>query len=182
MSSQTDLTHEDVKKILELVDQSDSVELLLEYGEFKLHVRKGCAGHGNSGLLQSRAGISADKSGALSPPADAVASSITEASAEVGGTTGQSARNNAAPAALPEGAVPIRAPMLGRFYRASSPSEPPFVEVGSKVSVDDTVGIIEVMKLFNEVKSSVSGTVIEVCTANEGMVEEGDLLLAIQPD
>lgn len=182
MSSQTDLTHEDVRRILELVDQSEGVELLVEYGEFKLHVRKGCTGPADSGLLQSYEDVRANRSDTVSPSADAVAFPAAETSAKVSETTGQSSKNNEAPDALPEGAVAIHAPMLGRFYRASSPSEPPFVEVGSKVSVDDTVGIIEVMKLFNEVRSGVAGTVVKVCVANEGMVEEGDLLFAIQPD
>jgi acetyl-CoA carboxylase biotin carboxyl carrier protein len=72
--------------------------------------------------------------------------------------------------------------MMGRFFRAPSPTEPPFVEPGGRVGPEDTVCLLEVMKLFSSVKAGVAGTVEAVLAENEAMVEEGQPLLAIRPD
>ncbi len=77
--------------------------------------------------------------------------------------------------------VTIEAPMLGIFYSADAPGEPPFVEPGSRVEPDTTVCIIEVMKMMNSVPAGVSGTVVEVCRDNGEMVKEGDPLFRIAP-
>lgn len=79
------------------------------------------------------------------------------------------------------GLVAIKAPMAGTYYAASGPGEPPFVEVGSRVSDRDIIGIIEVMKLFNSIPAGVSGTVEEVCVVNEQVVSAGDSILWIRP-
>jgi acetyl-CoA carboxylase biotin carboxyl carrier protein len=71
--------------------------------------------------------------------------------------------------------------MLGTFYCAPSPGERPFVEVGSEVSLADTVCLVEVMKLFNSVKAGVAGTVVEVLVENGAMVEYDQVLMVIKP-
>ena len=76
----------------------------------------------------------------------------------------------------------MSAPLLGIFYRASSPGEKPFVEVGQKVAADDTICLIEVMKLFNSVKAGVAGTVTRIVAENGKMVENGQVLIHIKPD
>jgi biotin carboxyl carrier protein len=80
-----------------------------------------------------------------------------------------------------EGLVTISSPMLGTFYRAESPGSPPFVEVGARVEPDTTVAIIEVMKMMNSVPAGVSGTVVEVCSQNAGLVEYGAPLFRVRP-
>nr|WP_307991909.1 acetyl-CoA carboxylase biotin carboxyl carrier protein [uncultured Niameybacter sp.] len=65
----------------------------------------------------------------------------------------------------------IKSPMVGTFYRASSPDQPPFVQVGSKVKKGDTICIIEAMKLMNEVEAEQDGEIIEILVENEEMVE-----------
>ncbi len=72
--------------------------------------------------------------------------------------------------------------MLGIFYRAPKPGEPPFVEVGSKVGEDTVIGIIEVMKLMNTVHAGVKGTVVEILAANGALVEYGEVLLRVRPE
>ena len=67
---------------------------------------------------------------------------------------------------VPDGVVAIRAPMLGIFYRAPSPGEKPFVEVGQRVRADDTVGLIEVMKLFNSIRAGLDGEVVKILVDN----------------
>ena len=80
------------------------------------------------------------------------------------------------------GLLEIRAPMLGRFFRASSPSEPAYVEVGSRVQPEDTVCMLEVMKLFNTVPAGVAGTIVEILVENGAMVEHDAVLFRVRPE
>lgn len=81
-----------------------------------------------------------------------------------------------------EGLVPIRSIMVGSFYAASSPDVPPFVAVGDKVSADSVVCIIEAMKVFNEVKAEVSGTIERICVENGDVVEHDQPLFMVRPN
>ena len=90
----------------------------------------------------------------------------------------------AAPEAAPEKApeVPVEAsesPLVGTFYRAPSPDAKPFVEVGDRVTADTTVGIIEAMKVMNEVKAEKAGIIKEVLVDNGDPVEYGQKLFVI---
>ena len=69
--------------------------------------------------------------------------------------------------------------MLGTFYRAQTPGAPPFVEVGQRVRADDTVCLIEVMKLFNSVKAGVDGVVTQILAENAKLVEYNEVLIII---
>lgn len=80
-----------------------------------------------------------------------------------------------------EGLVAVRSPILGIFYRAPKPGAPPFVEVGATVGAEDTVCLIEVMKLFNTVAAGVAGRIARVCAENGAMVEFGQVLFLIEP-
>ena len=90
----------------------------------------------------------------------------------------------AAPAVPPGNGKPtkeIASPMVGTFYRSSSPEAPPFVEVGQIVEVGQVVCIIEAMKLMNEIKSEVKGKVIEAAVDNAEPVEFGQALFVVEP-
>jgi acetyl-CoA carboxylase biotin carboxyl carrier protein len=78
-----------------------------------------------------------------------------------------------------EGVV-IASPMLGTFYRAEGPGRPPFVEVGSRVEPQTTVGIVEVMKMMNSVPAGVTGVIEEVCAENAQLVEYGQPLFRVR--
>lgn len=146
-----ELTHEDVQRILKIIEEAKHLEEFdLAYGDFRLHIRRHGSGEPQPG-----------PSGASLPPA-----------AEPG---------RAAPPPVPEGMVAIRAPMLGNFYRAPSPAEKPFVEVGQAVRSDDTVCLIEVMKLFNSIKAGVDGKVAEIRAENGKLVEYNEVLIVIDP-
>jgi acetyl-CoA carboxylase biotin carboxyl carrier protein len=80
----------------------------------------------------------------------------------------------------PEGAI-ITAPMLGTFYRTPAPGEPPFVDVGDAVEVGQTIGIIEAMKIMNEIPAEVAGVVAEFLVKNGQPVEYGQPLLRLAP-
>ncbi|MDX6537746.1 MAG: acetyl-CoA carboxylase biotin carboxyl carrier protein [Gaiellales bacterium] len=140
MSDAPDLTPDDVKEILRLVDESQFDEFELETPRLSIRFRRGEA--------PERAGASSD----AGPPARAAA-----------------------------GLVDVTAPMVGTFYRAPGPGEPPFVEVGSSVEDTTQVCILEVMKLMSAVVAGTSGVVAEIVVANGSAVAYGDVLFRISP-
>ena len=77
--------------------------------------------------------------------------------------------------------VVVTAPMVGTFYRASEPGAEPFVKVGSRVQANDTVCIIEVMKLMNALGAEAAGVVVDVLVADGQTVEYGQPLIVIDP-
>lgn len=85
-------------------------------------------------------------------------------------------------ASAPSRTVEIKSPMIGTFYRSSTPDTPPFVSVGDKVSKGQAVCIIEAMKLFNEIESEVSGTIVKVMVENSSPVEYDQVLFVVEPD
>ena len=92
-----------------------------------------------------------------------------------------------APAAKPrrngeDGLVEISSPLLGIYYRAPKPGEPPFVEVGQKVDTETVIGIVEVMKLMNSVSAGVSGEIVDILAPNGELVEHGEVLMLVRPD
>jgi oxaloacetate decarboxylase (Na+ extruding) subunit alpha len=89
----------------------------------------------------------------------------------------------AAPAGAPlaDGTVRVESPMVGVFYRAPSPGAPAFVDVGDTVMPNQTLCVLEAMKLFNELKSEVAGVVVRIHAENAQPVEYGQLLFEIEP-
>ena len=158
------LTHNDVKTILEIVDRAEHLdEIELVFAGLKLHVRR------SGGEPMSRS--SSPVSRAAATPAAAPAAALQTA------TSGMAAHRELAP-----NEVALRAPMLGTFYRAASPGDKPFVEVGQRVKADDTVGVIEVMKLFNNIRAGVDGTVVRIEAENSQLVEYDAPLVIIAKD
>lgn len=78
--------------------------------------------------------------------------------------------------------VEVSSPMVGTFYRAPSPGAPPFVEVGDRVKIGQTLCILEAMKLMNELECEVSGVIKEICVENAQPVEFGHRLFLIDPE
>ena len=77
--------------------------------------------------------------------------------------------------------VEIKSPMVGTFYRSSSPDKPPYVKVGDSVAQGDTVCIVEAMKLFNEIESEVSGKIVKVMIEDASPVEYDQVLFLVDP-
>ena len=107
------------------------------------------------------------------------------APAETGATTIALSQPAVTPAArtLPrtDGTLEVRAPMVGTFYRAPSPKDPPFVEVGSVVKPGQPLGLIEVMKLYTTLEAKQAGKVVDIPAANGALVEYDQVLFVIQP-
>ena len=87
----------------------------------------------------------------------------------------------ASPASAPaSGGIEVKSPMVGTFYGSPSPESPAFISVGQEITPDTVVCIIEAMKVMNEVKSEVSGTVTEICAENGKPVQYGQALFRLK--
>ncbi|RME73137.1 MAG: acetyl-CoA carboxylase biotin carboxyl carrier protein [Planctomycetota bacterium] len=135
--------------------QHDLSEVSIEQRGCKVRVRRGAR-------LAMPPAIAAS-------PAVAAAPATAPATSSPGGT-----------AAVDEGLVEVSSPMVGTFYRAPSPESDPFVEVGDRVEPDTVLCIIEAMKVMNEIKAEVAGTVEEILVANGEAVEFGQPLFRIR--
>jgi acetyl-CoA carboxylase biotin carboxyl carrier protein len=157
------LTDEDVREILHLLDSSGTNEFILETEGFKLTLRRGsgCWTREQQTLTQPRIVKGAHA------PAGAAADPQTTA-AETG--------------ARDDGLVNIAAPIVGTFYRAPKPGAAPFVDIGSRVEPNTVIAIIEVMKLMNSIPAGMTGTVAEICIADGEFVERGRTLMRATPD
>ena len=157
------LSDDDVREILRIIDESDLAELEIETEGFSLYVRRG----GGDGEASSRPRVRHVTERGTARPAP-------------GGP--DASASPAAPAAeIGDGLVAINAPMLGTFYRAEAPGQPPFVEVGSPVEPDTIVCIIEVMKMMNSIPAGVAGTIAAVQADNAQLVEYGQPLFGVEP-
>jgi len=151
-----ELTYEDLLKIAEAIRAASHFsEFRLKVGEIEVSVRR-ANGAGAAAPRPQSASLDAPPEGA---PGRKVLSKIE----------------------IPDEVPAVRAPMVGTFYRAPSPGAPSFVEAGSKVEPGTVVGIIEVMKLMNQVEAGVRGVVKEVLVGNAEAVEHGQALMLIDP-
>jgi acetyl-CoA carboxylase biotin carboxyl carrier protein len=167
-----DLTEDDVLHILKLIDESKFDYFQLEVGELKITVSKG----------EPIPLASSSASAAASPSPAPVAAQTPKATPAAPPTAVQSpAPKVDASAAAAQGLLPITAPLLGTFYVAPEPGAPPFVQVGAAITEDTTVGLIEVMKVFNSVRASVKGTIVQVVAQNGQFVEYGQPLFLVKP-
>jgi acetyl-CoA carboxylase biotin carboxyl carrier protein len=163
-----ELTEDDVLHILKLIDESKFDYFQLEVGELKITVSKG-----------DPIPISSSPQGA--PISQTARAAAVESPKPTPAAPQSTAPKVDAKAAAAEGLLPITAPLLGTFYIAPEPGAPPFVQIGAAITEDTTVGLIEVMKVFNSVRSSVKGTVVQVVAQNGQFVEYGQTLFLVKP-
>jgi acetyl-CoA carboxylase biotin carboxyl carrier protein len=144
-----------VKKLIELLEESDIAEIEIHEGEESVRISR----HGSMVMpaMMPQASATVPQPAATASPA-----AVTEeASAEIEGHA-------------------VRSPMVGTFYRSPSPGSKPFVEVGQQVSAGDTLCIIEAMKILNQIESDKSGTIKQILVENGEPVEYNEPLFIIE--
>jgi len=161
-----ELTQDEVLKILDLIEKSNFDYMQLQVGELKLTVSKGNYIPGASPAAPQQT----EKPAKPQTPAKE-AKAKEKASAQ-----------KRKEAHKIDGGLEIPAPIVGTFYAAPEPGAAPFVKLGSKIDEETTVGLIEVMKVFNAVQSRVRGTIADVCVQNGQFVEYGQTLFVVKPD
>jgi acetyl-CoA carboxylase biotin carboxyl carrier protein len=158
-----------LKTLVDLVSESNISELEITEAEGKVRIVKADPGLARpSGTWVSGPAMSAPM---MAPPMTAPAQLATGPAA---------AQPAAAPAAPPETGHVIRSPMVGTFYRSSSPGAKPLVEVGQAVKEGDPICIIEAMKIMNEIDADKAGTITKILAENGQAVEFDQPLLVIE--
>ncbi len=156
----------EIQSLIKFVAKSGASEVKLEMEDVKITIKTGS--EKETTILQTAA-----------PMAPVAAQPIAAAPAPAAPV----AETPATPAASDDESnyLTIKSPIIGTLYRKPSPDKPTFVEVGSKISAGDTVCIIEAMKLFNEIESEVSGTIVKVLVDDSTPVEFDQPLFLVDP-
>jgi len=160
------LTFDQIKELIELVAERDLGGLELERSGFRLEI---------SGRPRAEAAPAAAPAAPAPPPSAAPATTAPPSGGDAQGTGagGTAAAELDASHSLPS-------PIVGTFYRASSPDADPFVEVGDPVKAGQVLCIVEAMKLMNEIESDVAGTIVAIHPKNAQPVEYGEPLFSIR--
>ena len=145
-----------VKKLIEMLEESSLAEIEINEGEESIRI---------------------SRASSIMPQVPVQAPMMAPAAAPVA-STGEAPKAESEATAV-EGHT-VNSPMVGTFYRASSPGAKPFVEVGQQVNVGDTLCIIEAMKMLNEIESDKAGIVKAVLKENAQPVEYGEALFVIE--
>jgi acetyl-CoA carboxylase biotin carboxyl carrier protein len=151
----------DIKAILDLMKKNSVSEFELERQDFKIRLKRGVTGPVSAAQLDETIIYAPALTGA--PTAIATTGTVTAS----------------APSASNE--IEVKSPMIGTFYRSPSPESASYVDVGSEVSPESVVCIIEAMKVMNEIKSEVKGVITQVLVENGKPVEFGQPLFKVRP-
>lgn len=160
---QTEMKTSEIRDLIDFIAQSGLNEVDIETKELKLHVKR----EPDQKVLKSSPQVMTAPAAPAPTPVAAVAAPVAKVEK---------------PVAASKTTVDIKSPMIGTFYRTANPDSPPFISVGDKVSKGQTVCIIEAMKLFNEIESEVSGTIVKVMVENSSPVEYDQVLFVVEPD
>jgi oxaloacetate decarboxylase alpha subunit len=156
----------ELKELIDMLKNTDITEIEIERSGVKVRVRKG--GDVSFHPVMPRMEY---------PPASIVAPAVAEPEKPAAAVP--------APAPVPAAAlsnqIRVTSPIVGTFYRSSSPEKPPYVEVGDIVKKGQVLCIIEAMKLMNEIESETAGKVVQIIAENGQPVEYGQPLFVIEP-
>jgi acetyl-CoA carboxylase biotin carboxyl carrier protein len=171
------MTYKEIQDLLKFISKSEIAEVKIKEGEFELIVR-------NKNYTKK----------ALSTPTPIVSTPVVQsipaaAPAEIPAAAPEAKPAAPAPkieeaASAPEsteGLLEVKSPIVGTFYRSSSPDKPAYVSVGDTIAQGDVVCIVEAMKLFNEIESEVAGKVVKVLVDDASPVEYDQVLFLVDP-
>ena len=156
----------DIKAIIDLMKKNSITEFELEEKDSKLRLKRGLAN--GSPAIQSDESLSMQPISPQAPSPTAISQSIAPANAPAG-------------AAVSTGEIDIKSPMIGTFYRSPSPEAGVYVDSGSEVTSESVVCIIEAMKVMNEIKAEIKGTITQVLVESGKPVEFGQPLFRVRP-
>lgn len=155
---------DDIKRLADLVEKNGLSELRYEQGDLRITLRTAAY----------------RPAAPLTPAAMPVIGSVFADDAPYEDAPLVTEVGSAEGAPLTDG-VSIEAPIMGVFYRAAKPDDPPFVEVGDSVEVGQVIGLIEAMKTFSEVEAEAAGIVQAIAAQNGTLVQPGDALIILKP-
>jgi acetyl-CoA carboxylase biotin carboxyl carrier protein len=163
------INFQELRELLGTIAQTDITELTLKNEDFELTVKKGVGVFGTE--RTGTATVSTAMPNNLTSPKPIALPTVNNNGERT---------ETPAPSPVDKKWIAITSPMVGTFYRAPAPDEAAFVEVGDRISKNQTVCIIEAMKLMNEIESELSGVVMEVLVENGQPVEYGQNLMWVK--
>jgi acetyl-CoA carboxylase biotin carboxyl carrier protein len=146
-----------IRELIEIMKENDLVEVTIEHGDDKLRLKRACAQTTMTGMPFMGLPVPAHSNGS--------AQNVTDKTANAD-----------------EGLIDITSPIVGTFYEAPSPDSPHYAEIGTHVSPSSVVCIIEAMKVMNEIKAEVSGTIVQILVRNGQAVEFGQPMFKVKPN
>jgi acetyl-CoA carboxylase biotin carboxyl carrier protein len=150
-----------IKTLIDILEQSNLAEIEIKEGEESVRLSRMPKGGAPAPVMMPAAQVHVESPRAAAPAAAPTAAATPPADK-----------------GLPPGHV-VRSPMVGTFYASANPETPPFVKVGQSVKAGDTLGIIEAMKMFNQIEADHAGTVVAVLATNGQPVEFDEPLFVI---
>jgi acetyl-CoA carboxylase biotin carboxyl carrier protein len=155
-----------LKTLIDLVSESQVQELEITEAEGKVRIVKGSGGmvYSTAPAMMPQPMMPQQAAPHMMPAAPVAAPALSEAAADVVALAGHT----------------VKSPMVGSFYRTSSPGAKPFVEIGDTVAVGDTICIIEAMKIMNEIEADKAGVIKKIMVDNGAAVEYGQPLFVIE--
>jgi acetyl-CoA carboxylase biotin carboxyl carrier protein len=157
-----DMDIKEIQELIKFVAKSGVSEVSIDRKDFKITIKA----TGSAPVVVNATVPAAPAPQMIAAPAPAAAPAPTTAPA---------------PAAEASNLITIKSPMIGTFYRSSSPDKPSFVNVGDEIGTGKVVCIIEAMKLFNEIESEVSGKIVKILVDNATPVEYDQPLFLVEP-
>jgi len=158
---------QELRELLSAIDKTDITEFTLKSDDFEITLRKETVVHASETNVVIQE--------ALPPAASPVVNQTTTNVPTIVTTESTSSPIDQ------KNLLDVTSPMVGTFYRAPNPDDPPFVTVGDRISNGQTVCILEAMKLMNELESEVSGQIVEILAQNGEPVEFGQVLMRVDP-
>lgn len=160
------MTYKEIQELIRQVAKSDLAEVKVKDAESEVTIRTKYFAGGKEGIITYQA-------------APQVAPLRTDPPAASAAVQPSEATEKSAPE-VNSGLKEIRSPMVGTFYRSSGPDKPPYIKPGDSVSAGSVVCIVEAMKLFNEIESDISGTIVKVMVEDATPVEYDQVLFLVE--
>ena len=160
----------DIQNLIKFVAKSGAQEVKLEMEDIKITIKTGGSSNNieSNGLLQNVNPLSIS-----AVPPQSLQVPLSESKSADDKKDDSSSED--------DGLITIKSPIIGTFYRKSAPDKPPFVEVGDNIKEGDVLCVIEAMKLFNEIESELSGTIVKILVDDASPVEFDQPLFLIKP-
>ena len=162
----------DIQELLKFINRSTLTDVEIEQKDFRLRIQRKPEGMNFVQMPQQQQYVQQMpqyvQQQPLSAPSTTTASDAPAAESK--------------PAEGGKNLKEFRAPFIGTFYRSNGPDKEPFAKVGDKITKGKILGIIEAMKLFNEIESEISGTIVKVMVENAQPVEYDQVLFLVEPD
>ncbi len=165
------MEYKQIQELIKAINKSNISELSIEEGEFKITIKQAQT-ITETQMVAMQAPMHQMQMMPQAMPQNTIQAPAQPAAAAA----------PAAPAAAPAATgITIKSPMIGTFYRSSSPDKPPFVGVGDEIKQGDVLCVVEAMKLFNEIESEISGRIVKVLIDDASPVEYDQPLFIVEP-